>query len=197
MHFDECRERSEDSRVKQTYAWIVLAALGVMFAGGCAPAPAGKQAGDATAKSEIPNPPPDRPGHPTAAINPVDACSDRLQDLAGSLLFYYAINKRLPPNLNDLQDVNGEAIPTEHLTCPVSHKPYIYDLRGIPAGNGKPGLIVLADPEPSHSGLRWAITVEKPKNPTQPLITHLVAVPETTFHNLPDPSLPDRGGKAK
>jgi hypothetical protein len=175
---------------------FALLVLGSLLTVGCAPSGGGgKKAGDVAAKSEIPDPPPDRPGHPTAAINPVDACSDRLQDLAGSLLFYYAMNKRLPQTLADLTDVDGNAIPPEHLSCPVSRKPYIYDPRGTPAGGNKPGLIVLADPEPSHSGLRWAITVEKPRGPSQPLITHLVALPETAFHALPEPTLPDRTPK--
>jgi hypothetical protein len=173
--------------------------VGVLAIGGCAPSGGGgTQAGDAGGKSEITDPATDRAGHPTAPINPTDACSDRLQDLAGSLLFYYAVNKRLPQTITDLKDVDGNVILPEQLTCPVSHKPYVYDPRGIPAGGDKPGVIVLADPEPSHSGLRWAITVQKPPSPGQPLITHLVAVPETTFHGgLSEPKLPDRGGRSK
>jgi hypothetical protein len=184
--------------MKSLRTWCIsfaMLALTGLLAGGCAPSSGGQQAGDTGAKSQIPDPAPDRAGHPTAPINPTDACSDRLQDLAGSLLFYYAVNKRLPQTLTDLKDVDGNVIPPEQLTCPVSHKPYIYDPRGIPAGD-KPGVIVLADPEPSHSGLRWAITVEKPRGPGQPLITHLVAVPEITFHGgLPEPKLPDRTQK--
>jgi hypothetical protein len=175
---------------------MTFAALGLLVAGGCAPSGGSKQTADVGAKSEIPDPAPDRAGHPTAPINPTDACSNRLQDLAGSLLFYYAVNKRLPQTITDLKDVDGNVIPPEQLTCPVSHKPYVYDPRGIPAGGDRPGVIVLADPEPSHSGLRWAITVQKAGNPGQPLITHLVAVPETTFHGgLPEPKLPDRTQK--
>ena len=184
-------------RVVQRYVCVLLATVGLLLVGGCAPTGGGaKQTGGDNAKSQIPDPSPDRAGHPTAPINPVDACSDRLQDLAGSLLFYYAVNKRLPQTLTDLKDVDGNVIPPEQLTCPVSHKPYVYDPRGIPAGPDKPGVIVLADAEPTHSGLRWAITVEKPRNPSQPLITHLIAVPETTFHGgLPEPKLPDRTPK--
>jgi hypothetical protein len=95
-----------------------------------------------------------------------------------------------------LKVVDGNVIPPEQRTCPVSHKPYIYDPRGIPAGPNKPGVIVLADPEPSHSGLRWAVSIEKSRNPGQPLVTHLIAAPETTFHGgLPAPQLPNRTQK--
>jgi hypothetical protein len=186
-------------RVRPRYFPFASLALAALLTTGCASSTASNpKPSEPNAKSQIPDPAPDRAGHPTAPINPVDACSDRLQDLAGSLLFYYAVNKRLPGTLTDLKDVDGNVIPPEQLTCPVSHKPYVYDPRGIPAGPAKPGVIVLADPEPTHSGLRWAITVEKPRNPTQPLITHLVAVPETTFHGgLPEPKLPDRGGRSK
>jgi hypothetical protein len=180
------------------YRLMFVAMFASLVASGCASSGGNKpSAGDNTgAKSEIPEPPPDRPGHPTAPINPVDACSNRLQDLAGSLLFYYAVNKQLPPTLADLKDVDGNVIPPEQLTCPVSHKPYIYDPRGIPAGPNKPGVIVLADPEPSHSGLRWAVSIEKSRNPGQPLVTHLIAAPETTFHGgLPAPQLPNRTQK--
>src|SRR4051794_29842229 len=110
-------------RVEQRYAWIILATFGALLVAGCAPSGGSKQAGDARPKSEIPEPAPDRAGHPTAAINPTDACSDRLQDLAGSVLFYYAVNKRLPLTLADLKDIDGNDIPPEQLTCPISHKP--------------------------------------------------------------------------
>jgi hypothetical protein len=109
-----------------------------------------------------------------------DPCAERLHALAGPLLFYYALHHKTPERVEELADVAGPD-PEVQFTCPASGKAYIYNPKGLPRGGGKPGLLVLYDPEPSHSGMRWALAVEQQKNAQQPLITHVIAEPETTF----------------
>ena len=49
-------------------------------------------------------------------------------------------------------------LPLPPLVCPVSGKAYVYSPDGMPIAN-RPGRLVLYDPEPSHSGMRWGILV--------------------------------------
>lgn len=88
---------------------------------------------------------------------PVDPCRDRLHQISGHLLLYYAAHGQLPPTLDRLPRLGdqGELPP---LVCPVSGKSYVYDRDGIAAPDGR-GRVVLYDAEPVHSGMRWGITV--------------------------------------
>jgi hypothetical protein len=83
-----------------------------------------------------------------------DPCATRLHDLSGRLLLYYAANRRLPESLDDLPPLDP-ANPTPAV-CPVSGDPYIYNPKGV-AIAGRPGLLVLYDPLPSHAGMRWGV----------------------------------------
>lgn len=103
-----------------------------------------------------------------------DPCADRLHEISGLLLLYAATRGRLPEKLEDLQALSAEPI---ELTCPASGQPYLYDRAGI-AVPGKPGLVVVRDPLPSHSGLRWAISVLPPEG-AAPLTTRVIAIVET------------------
>jgi hypothetical protein len=85
-----------------------------------------------------------------------DACGDRVHDICGPLLEYQAVHGKLPPTLADLPP--GGDLPLPPLVCPVSGKAYVYNPKGLSVGNW-PGHVVLYDPEPSHSGMRWAILV--------------------------------------
>jgi hypothetical protein len=130
-------------------------------------------------RSNIPDAPAPSPGQgPTAAMTATDPCATRLHDLCGPLLHYYALNRRLPDELRELQGLAG-ADPALSFDCPVSARPYVYVPGGFPWGD-KPGFIVLHDAEPSHSGFRWAVVVEEPRG-NQPLLTRVVAVPEPLF----------------
>ena len=119
-------------------AWLMAWALVAALAGGC----------------QLPQPEPPRP-----SVR-VDPCAERLHDVCGHLLLYYATHKRLPPSLDALKATGP--LPLSPLVCPVSGKPYVYDSRGL-AIPDRPGRLVLYDAEPSHSGMRWGIMVKRPE----------------------------------
>ncbi len=113
--------------------WLALALI-LATAAGCAPQPS-----------------------PKPALRPAglqeDACAERLHDIAGQLLWYYAQHRRLPQDLSQISTDAAKPV------CPVCKKPYIYN----PAGQAVPNLSARAivwDAEPCHSGIRWGIVME-------------------------------------
>ncbi|MCY2954380.1 MAG: hypothetical protein NTU53_20810 [Planctomycetota bacterium] len=106
----------------------------------------------------------------------IDPCAERLHEICGSLLMHYHLYKRLPQQLSDLSalDAIDKPIP---LVCPLSGKPYVYDPKGFDL-RGKPGRIIIYDPEPSHSFMRWAINVQETDGP---LIADVLDIPEQRF----------------
>lgn len=113
----------------------------------------------------------------------VDPCAERLHQVCGPLLLYYATNEKLPDNLATMKTTDPEPMPP--LVCPVSGKPYIYNREGL-AIPGKPGRLVLYDAAPSHSGMRWGILAEIVEGP-QPLIARAVLVPESAAFSAKKP----------
>jgi len=105
------------------------------------------------------------PGCPRAEPEPhrpvldTDPCAERLHDVCGYLLSYYAANRKLPDALGDLAAV-GMTSPAL-LSCPTSGKPYTYDPFG-PALPGRRGRLVVYDAEPTHAGMRWGILAVMP-----------------------------------
>jgi hypothetical protein len=124
--------------------------------------------------------PPD-PSHdkaPTAPISNTDACATRMQDMCGGLLLYYQLKNRLPESLDEIKNFPGEeGVPS--FNCPVSKQPYVYMPNGIflPEKNAR---VIVYDAAPSHSNMRWAISIDEPQ-PGQPLVTKVIALPETFF----------------
>ena len=88
-----------------------------------------------------------------------DACAERLHDVCEHLLLYYSTHRKLPPTLDQFKSAAGPTLPP--LVCPASGRPYVYDAEGV-AIPGRPGRVVLYDPEASHSGMRWGILVGAP-----------------------------------
>jgi hypothetical protein len=127
---------------------------------------------------------PPRVGPTTIPTRNTDPCAMRLHEAAGALLLYYATHHDLPPNLDALEKAPG-AEEAGDFTCPISHKPYIYDPKGVAAPNPSERL-VLYDAEPSHDGRRWAIAVIPPQG-EGPLIAKVIAVPESHFVRLAIP----------
>ncbi len=113
-----------------------------------------------------------------------DPCAERLHELCGPLLLHFALRGRLPERLEDLAVLSDGPL---ELACPVSGKPYVYERQGV-AVEGKPGLVVVRDPEAVHSGLFWAISV-LPAEGGATLTTRVIAVPESAFES-PKPSEP-------
>jgi hypothetical protein len=109
---------------------------------------------------------------PSAKIDP---CAERLHDICGRLLLYYRGNGKLPVALADMKGLDSGALPP--LVCPLSDKPYIYRKDGLRV-TGRPGLLVLYDAEPVHSGMRWGISVETASE-GQPLTGRVVLLPDS------------------
>ena len=107
-------------------------------------------------------------------INP---CADRLHDIAGHLLLYYSLNKRLPRTLDDLRALGG-SVESPSLDCPVSGKPYIYRPEGLKVQAGR---LVLYDAVPIHSAMRWGIIITEPKG-DGPLAARVILLPERMIH---------------
>jgi hypothetical protein len=112
----------------------------------------------------------------------IDDCGLNMHDLSSYLLEYYAINRHLPQTLEELRplvDVDKDL----RLTCPVSHKPYLYYPDGLVAAGEQRKLLVV-DAEPSHNGQRWAI-VTLPAEGKTPLGLWVVQLKEAAaqqFH---------------
>ena len=119
-----------------------------------------------------------------APISNTDPCAMRLHDLCGPLLMYYRQHQALPQRLEELKDGPSFGADVE-LTCPVSKQPYVYNAFGLPNAEGTER-VVIYDATPAHSGFRWASSIIEPKDATAPLVTKVIALPETQFHlNIP------------
>jgi hypothetical protein len=125
-----------------------------------------------------------------------DACADRLHDLSGHLLMYHGLNRRLPAKLEDLKGAGMGKLPP--LVCPVSLKPYVYVPEGMEIA-GREEIMIVYDPEPSHSGMRWAILVAPPES-GKALTTRVIMLTEravTTAKKLSDSNRADAGKEKK
>lgn len=115
----------------------------------------------------------------TGDVTITDPCANRLHDLAGSLLLFYAVHRRLPEQIAELDQIAGPAAPGA-LVCPVSGQPYIYNSRGLLSPDTK-SQIILYDPAPSHAGRRWAISIVEPTGDSDALVTQVVLLPDPIF----------------
>ena len=109
-----------------------------------------------------------------------DPCATRLHDLSGLLLLYYAVNKKLPERLEELQPF-ADADLEFHAECPVSGVPYVYVPAAVPPA-GSQRFLVLYDAVPAHGGLRWGVFIAPPLN-DQPPATWVILMSETVFRN--------------
>jgi hypothetical protein len=123
------------------------------------------------------------PGNPSSPSSPsesTDPCAMRLHDLSGLLLMYYAVNKRLPESLDELQSLTD--VDTEfHTECPASGRPYVYAPAAIPPA-GSDQFLVLYDAVPAHRGLRWGVFI-LPPHERQPPTTKVILMSEVVFRN--------------
>ncbi|MBE3068770.1 MAG: hypothetical protein IMZ66_00895, partial [Planctomycetes bacterium] len=118
----------------------------------------------------------------TAAPSPVvrrpsveqDLCAERLHDLSGAILFYYATHHRLPESPAALASLGPEdPVP---LVCPVSDQPYLYQPNGLRV-QGQHGRMVLYDAAACHAGMRWGVFVDGGGTGRR-LIARVVLVPD-------------------
>jgi hypothetical protein len=151
---------------------LLIAAAGVA---GCksGPAPAASAAQRARALEK----------EPVVAISNTDACAMRLHDICEPLLLYYLMRNQLPGRLEELRQVPGFEKSLD-LTCPVSKKAYIYNPVGL-MRPGEPERVILYDPAPSHSGMRWAVSIIEPED-GKALVTKVIALPESHFTFMGD-----------
>jgi len=85
----------------------------------------------------------------------IDPCAERLHDVCGGLLLYYAARGRLPGDLAELRAFDPGALPP--LVCPASGEPYVYRAAVSPL-RGRAEVLVF-DAVPCHEGRRWAVVV--------------------------------------
>ncbi|HEY7090208.1 MAG TPA: hypothetical protein VH518_19075 [Tepidisphaeraceae bacterium] len=127
---------------------------------------------------QVPRNPGGAPVQPGTPIVASDACGERLHDISGALLLYYAMKHRLPDKLEELHEMPGFEY-VKDFTCPDSHKPYIYNPVGI-LDVEKHTRVIIYDPAPTHHGLRRAISVVEPQG-NEALITEVLLLPENWF----------------
>lgn len=109
-----------------------------------------------------------------------DPCVNQLHDLCGYLLQYSIINKQLPTTLEQLRPM-VDADKQLPLNCPKSGKPYRYHPNGLIAPGDK-RLLILVDPEPSHSGYRLAIVATPPEPElSKPVSLWVVQIPDAAM----------------
>ena len=157
---------------------------------GSAAGPARPQS-QAPARPQTPAPGPGTPSTPEPAqVVADDPCAARLHEIAGTMLLYYALNKRLPAELDELRAV-ADFDQALSFTCPASGRPYVY----VPSGlrfPGKEERLVLHDAEPSHDGGRWGILAAPPRG-KRPAATWAVHLPEDVFAKYVAPGVPLQG----
>jgi hypothetical protein len=112
-----------------------------------------------------------------APITNTDPCASRLHDICEPLLLYYIKHDKLPGRLEELRDIPG--FESLELICPVSKKSYLYNPIGITTSESR-ARIICYDAAPSHSGMRWAISIIEPQD-NGPLVTKVIALPESHF----------------
>jgi hypothetical protein len=173
----------------RAWIWIILLAAVLPLPGGCQSQDKPKSVSEPVAGRKAAPESPEQ-------INQIDAadpCATQIHDVCGPLLLYYAKNQKLPDKLEELQALPGGK--SLSLTCPISQKRYIYVPAGLQVVN-QPGLVILCDPEPSHHGLRWAISISEPA-PFQPLITRVIALSEEQYKTTAKvPSKPKNTSKS-
>lgn len=125
------------------------------------------------------------------AIEAMDPCGDRMEDLCGPLALYFRDNGHGPARLEELQPY---AFPGERLnfTCPVSGKPYLCSPQGLEA-QGQNIRIYIYDATPVHtvvqrdgtvSPARWCAVARGSAVLNQPQVMYAVKLPEAVFRRF-------------
>lgn len=157
--------------------YAAVALVGGFLSAGCTSTPTdqGRSADSSTAAGTGVQPNGEK--QPNVPISNTDECAEQLHEICGALLQYYRANLDLPPRLDALREVPG--FDQLKLNCPVTNRPYVYNPIGIQGAQNKQRILV-HDPAPVHSGMRWAIVIDEPK-PDRALVTKVVALPESNF----------------
>jgi hypothetical protein len=167
--------------VQSTIYAIGLALLVVVAVAGCTTTTT-TTTPSARAPVDTPTKQPAKSGKAAANWN-TDPCATRLHDIGGAILLYYTLNHRLPARLDELLTV-PDAESDLQFVCPVSNTPYVYTPNGMLMPETR-SRILLYDPAPVHNGVRWALTIVEPQEEGGPLVTKVIALPESTFRFQP------------
>jgi hypothetical protein len=128
------------------------------------------------------------PDNPHANVDALtDPCAARMHDLAGAMLLYYAVHKKMPDKLEELKPL-ADADQQLSFVCPKSNLPYGYVPEGLGA-QGKKARIVVFDSTPVHNGFRWCMMV----SPSKPgsITVDVVPLSDALFHTYkPDEQPP-------
>ena len=108
-----------------------------------------------------------------------DPCAIRLHDIGGALLHYFAVNKRLPDRLEEVQSF-GDADQPLQFTCPTSGKTYGYAPQGLIL-EGRKKRIIVFDQMAAHDGQRWCVFMAEEPRPGAAQSIEVLAVPEGVF----------------
>ena len=111
-------------------------------------------------------------------ITNTDACAMRLHDISGNLLLFELQERRMPDSLDELASMTGGPELPE-LVCPVSGRPYVYRRDAVYLQDQN-AYVVLHDPAPSHSRIRWAVTYAPAAGAGVPTMK-VVGLPESFF----------------
>ena len=123
-----------------------------------------------------------RPRDPNAPPLPNDAtdpCAQRMHNLSGLLLMYYAVNKHLPDRMAELATFADDTLPF-NAECPDSGRPYVYAPQGLQSSTSGERSLVIYDDAPAHGGLRWGVFVAPPRD-GQPPATWVILMSEEVF----------------
>lgn len=107
-----------------------------------------------------------------------DRCAGRLHDMAGAMLFYYALHKQLPAKLEELRGV-ADVDQQLDFTCSQTGEPYVYNPQGLEFA-GRQERLVVYDAKPVHGGSRWGILAARPRG-RDPAAMWVVRLPESIF----------------
>ena len=91
----------------------------------------------------------------------------RLHEVCGALLLYYNAHHALPPDVEAIEQIpmqlpGAGGIDVGDMTCPVSHRPYIYIPAGVAASPDSAERVVLYDATPAHGGMRLGVIILPP-----------------------------------
>ena len=121
--------------------------------------------------------PADRPATDDESVAS-DPCAIRLHDIEGTMLLFYAVNKRLPDSLEDLKPLADFGSQLQ-LVCPATGQAYQYDPRGLMSA-GRSKRIIVWDSTAAHHGNRFCILMPYTP-PGAAMSLEVVAVPEADF----------------
>jgi hypothetical protein len=120
---------------------------------------------------------------PTALSAATDPCAERMHEIGGELLLFYATYHRLPDRLDELRSMPGSD-PSLELSCPISHEAYVYLPTRLSWLKTQQGPVVLYDSRPVHEGMRWAL-IWQDTGSDDPQIMRVVAVPDAAVRLVP------------